>query len=260
MTGSALIGSTGFVGGTLARQRAFTDGFNSKNFQDMRGRHFDEMVCAGVAAVKWKANREPEADRAGIAALEDVLRTVTAEKFILISTIDVYPQTVGADELTALGGIPNHAYGAHRLAFEDFCAARFPKCFIVRLPALFGAGLRKNILFDLLNDNCLEMINPDSSFQYYDLRELTRDIELAVRQDVRFLNLFTEPVATREILTRFFPDKAVGAKPGAEAHYDLGTVHAALWARTGRYCRDKATVLTQMEAFVRDERARRGGA
>ncbi len=254
---SGLIGHTGFVGGNLLSQGSFEGLYNSKNFREMRGKSFGELVCAGVSAVKWLANKEPEQDRARIRELEDVLADVRAERFILISTIDVYPVLAGEDESYDCHLVKNHAYGANRLAFEDFCRERFETCTVIRLPGLFGPGLKKNVLFDLLNDNCLEMINPACSFQYYALADLSADIRRAVDADVRLLNLFTEPVPTRTILDRFFPGKAVGAKPAGEAHYDLYTRHAGLWGRSGRYVRTQAEVLERMQAFI--EHYRRNG-
>ena len=56
----ALIGYTGLVGGNLKKQHNFTDFFNSKNFNDMKGQHYSLTVCAGVSAAKWIANKEPE--------------------------------------------------------------------------------------------------------------------------------------------------------------------------------------------------------
>ena len=69
MPGTALIGHTGFVGGTLLRQCPFDATFNSRNIQDIRGGHFDRIVCAGVSAVKWLANKEPEADSVSVPSL-----------------------------------------------------------------------------------------------------------------------------------------------------------------------------------------------
>jgi len=247
---NALIGYTGFVGGNLNKQANFNNLYNSKNFHEMEGQSFDEIVCAGVSAVKWVANKNPETDRANIKELEDVLSTVNAKRFVLISTIDVYPVVQGKNESFDCHSIDNHAYGAHRLAFEDFCTAQFPYCFIIRLPGLFGDGLKKNVVFDLLNDNCLEMINPKSSFQYYYLEKLWSDIQVAIEADIKLINFFTEPVSSQEIIQQFFSDKLVGQEPVPEAHYDLGTRHAKLWGKSGNYIYTRDEVMLQLNEFI----------
>lgn len=103
----------------------------------MRGQQYGEVICAGVSAVKWKANKEPEQDWARIQELLDVLQTIQAKRFILISTIDVYAITAGLDESFDCGSVDNHAYGRHRLAVEAFCRKQFAECYIIRLPGLF---------------------------------------------------------------------------------------------------------------------------
>jgi len=254
---NGLIGHTGFVGGNLARQFAFDACFNSKNFREMAGREFDLLVCAGVSAVKWRANKEPEADRRGIEVLEQTLAQTRAKRFVLISTIDVYPETRGHDEDYDCGSKPNHPYGAHRLAFERFVADHFDGALIVRLPGLFGEGLKKNVVYDLINDNCLEMINPRTTVQYYDLSDLWADIETALRHDLRLVNLFNEPIASQTILDRFFPGKPVGGKPAPEAHYDLRSKHAALFGGRNGYIRNAAETLAAMGRFIETELAKR---
>ena len=87
----ALIGHTGFVGSNLDDPFRFTARFNSRDIGEIEGRSFDEVVCAGVSAKKWIANKEPDADWAAIASLIRKLETVETSHFILISTIDVYP-------------------------------------------------------------------------------------------------------------------------------------------------------------------------
>src|SRR5215469_14786624 len=100
---TGLIGHTGYVGGTLARSVCRAAMYNSKNIDSIRGRSFDLLVCAGVSAVKWLANKDPEADRAGIARLTDALAEVQAREFVLVSTIDVYPDPSSTlDEAAAI--------------------------------------------------------------------------------------------------------------------------------------------------------------
>ena len=81
---TALIGYTGFVGGNLNNQYEFTDCYNSKNFQEMKDQDYDIVVCAGVSAVKWMSNKEPEKYLANIKVLEDVIKTIKSKNLIII--------------------------------------------------------------------------------------------------------------------------------------------------------------------------------
>jgi len=254
MSRSALIGHTGFVGGNLARQARYDETFNSANIETMRGESFERVVCAGVSAVKWLANREPARDLAGIQSLADVLATVDARRFVLISTIDVYPVLEGADESCDCAAADNHPYGRHRLWLEQRVRERFPDALIVRLPALFGPGLRKNVLYDLLHDNLLEAIQPDSQFQWYDLDRLDADIRRAEAARLRLVNLVTAPLATRAIIDRCFAGAGVGAKAGPPVRYALTTRHAELFGGAAGYVASAPDVLDALARFVDRER------
>jgi len=249
---SALIGYTGFVGGTLARHEPFDLLINRANLASLEGLNLTRLVCAGLPASKWIANREPDADRANMERLCRVLGTVSAKSVILISTIDVYPSTTSADEDYDCSVLPNHPYGTHRLAFERFVRGRFPHAHVVRLAALFGAG--KNVLYDLLHDNALDVINPDSRFQWYPLSRLPQDLQTIQTMRLALVNLFTEPIATREILTRFFPGKRVGRRAIPQMEYDLRTRYDTLFGGGGGYSLGRAAVLDEMARFIETER------
>lgn len=146
-----LIGHTGFVGGTLAAQHDFTGRFNSANVPDAAGRRFSTLVCAAAPGSMFEANRFPERDAARIDALIASLDAVGhAERFVLISTVAVLADFVADDEDTSAFETAT-PYGVNRRRLEVFVAERFPGALIVRLPALFGPGLKKNFLFDLMN-------------------------------------------------------------------------------------------------------------
>jgi hypothetical protein len=254
---SALIGHSGFVGGTLLRAGRFDDLYNSSNIADMVGRSYDLVVCAGVSAAKWLANKDPDKDRADIARLTDVLERVDAREFILISTIDVYPDPASrADETASINPSANHAYGANRYRLEEWVKARFPGTRIVRLPALFGEGLRKNAVYDLLNDNGTSSINPGASFQWYPMRRLAFDIDRVRSADLRLVNLFSEPLAMREVTDAFFPVASLGPETDSAPHYDLRTIHAELFGGRDGYVLDATTALGEMARFVAAERRR----
>ena len=61
---NALIGFSGFVGSTLLKQASFNTLYRSTTISDIRGGHFDTVVCAAAPAQKWIANREPVAPSA----------------------------------------------------------------------------------------------------------------------------------------------------------------------------------------------------
>lgn len=151
MSIDALIGHTGFVGGTLSRQHAFAAQFNSSSIEEIVGRQFDTLVCAAAPGSMFVANREPERDRRQIDALIERLDRVKAGRFILISSIAVLADFSAGDDETTQAFQNDLPYGRHRRALEVFCETRFSNVLVVRLPALFGSGLRKNFIFDLLN-------------------------------------------------------------------------------------------------------------
>jgi hypothetical protein len=249
----ALIGYTGFVGSCLDRSHAFGDRFNSKNFREMSGRRYDLLVCAGVSAAKWIANREPEEDRRQIAALTAVLDTVSAREFVLISTIDVYPDpTAGGDETTVIDPSCNHAYGRHRYELEQWVRGRFACARTVRLPALFGPGLKKNALYDLLNNNQVDRINPAASYQWYPLTRLWADIEIVRQQGLDLANLFPESLAMRAIIDRCFAGAKVGPAVEPAPHYRVGTVHAAAFGGRPPYIMDAHACLEAIVRYVAD--------
>lgn len=252
----ALIGYTGFVGSNLCRDDRFDLFYNSKNVHEMKGRHFGRVVCAGVSAVKWWANANPDEDRAGIRSLTECLDTITADQFTLISTIDVYRNPVGVTEQDRPSAEGLHAYGLHRLALEEYVADRFPRHSIVRLPALFGPNLKKNAVYDLLHDNRIEVINPAGSFQWYPVVRLAADLRRIEEGGPTLVNIATEPVTMAAIGERFFPGKTMGAEAaGPAASYDMRTVHDALLGGHGGYHMDAAAVLDALGAFIASERA-----
>ena len=151
MNTDAIIGHTGFVGQTLAKQHSFSAHFNTSNISDISDREFDTLVCAAAPGSMFAANREPLRDREQIDGLIDSLNEVRARRFILVSSIAVLENFAGGDDEGTNAFQEELAYGRHRRALEAFVEESFKDSLIVRLPALFGPGLRKNFIFDLLN-------------------------------------------------------------------------------------------------------------
>jgi nucleoside-diphosphate-sugar epimerase len=252
---AALIGYTGFVGGNLTAQRPFDALYNSSNIDEIAGREFDLIVCAGAPAEKWKANADPERDLANIERLAAAVTRASARRFVLLSTVDVFGSPNGVDEQSPVSTEGLHAYGRNRRLLEERIASRFDAT-IVRLPGLYGPGLKKNVIFDLLHDNDVQKIDSRGVFQFYDTARLWSDLEIAVRNRLSLVHLPTEPVSVADVARAAFGiefDNAVAPTP---ARYDMRTRHAALFGGGGAYVEDAARVLDGIAAFVERERAR----
>jgi len=255
MSNDALIGYTGFVGSTLARGRSFSGLFNSRNIEDIRGQSFDQVVCAGVSAVKWLANKEPAQDWDGISRLIAALKSIRTQSFVLVSTIDVYGDPNGQTELDAPATEGLHPYGLHRLRLEEFVAETFENHTILRLPALFGTGLKKNAIFDLIHRNQPEKIVPNAKFQWYPLRRLSEDLEKVTAAGIRLANITTEPVEMESIRRRFFPAVKIADPVPTPPFYNLRTIHDSLLGGAGGYHLSSDQVMSEISDFLASEAA-----
>jgi hypothetical protein len=248
-----LIGHSGFVGGTLLRQTAFDGRFRSTNIGDIEGQSFDTLVCAGAPAQKWIANREPEADRQQIEGLIGHLRGVRARTVILISTVDVFASPIAVDESTDVVEEGLHAYGLHRRGLEKFVASHFERHLIVRLPGLVGPGLRKNVVFDFLNDNNLQAIDSRGVFQFYPMVNLWADIQTALNAGLKLVHLTAEPVSVGDVSALGFGRPFSNAPAQVPGRYDMRTRHAGLFGGAGPYQYSVRETLLAVRAYAQSE-------
>ncbi|MGV8894713.1 MAG: pyridine nucleotide transhydrogenase [Burkholderiaceae bacterium] len=250
---NALIGFSGFVGSTLLRQAHFEALYRSTNIDEIEGKTFETVVCAGAPAQKWIANREPEADRQKIDGLINHLKTIQCKTFILISTVDVFNSPIGVHEDTLIDESGLHAYGLHRRLLEKFVENHFPNHLIVRLPGLVGPGLRKNVIFDFLNDNNLHAIESRGVFQFYPMVNLWFDIQTALKAGLRLIHLTAEPISVAEVSEQGFGkifDQTLAGIPGT---YDMRTLYAEVFGGSGQYQYSDRETIQAIRAYAQSE-------
>lgn len=250
----ALIGHSGFVGSALQRQRGFDRRYRSTDIEDIRGGRFGLTVCAAAPAKKWIADRHPVEDLANIQKLAGLLETVTSDRFVLVSTVDVYPSARGVDEDSAIDPDAATPYGRHRRWLETVVLDRFPGAVVIRLPGLVGPGLRKNAVFDLHNDNSVHLVDARGVFQFYPMVNLWADMATALASGLRVLNFAAEPIAMAEVARegfgRPFDNRVEGREP---AVYDMRTRHAAVFGGVGAYLYSRRETLMAIRAYAQSE-------
>lgn len=148
---TALIGYTGFVGGNLCLSHPFDCLYNSKNIETAFGTCPDLLVYAGVRSEMYLANKYPDADKKIIDNAIENIKKIKPRRVVLVSTIGVYASMNDGDENTVIDRGTILPYGRNRLALEEWVAQNCPSSLIVRLPALFGKGIKKNFIFDMIH-------------------------------------------------------------------------------------------------------------
>jgi hypothetical protein len=189
---STLIGHTGTVGQTLQDQHQFDFCYSSHNIIEFPNMAHDFVVCAAPSGDRRLINTNPEADNQDIKLLIQILSQSSIQHMVLISSTDSI-------------NFPNTPYGHNRLKLENFILNHVPKSHVVRLGALIGQHIKKNILYDLKHQVHLEHIDLQTTLQWYNLQNLWADIQTVIQGSVQTHNFVGEPIVNKEIIARFFP-------------------------------------------------------
>ena len=244
-----LIGNTGLVGSTILESESFDHTFNSRNlhtFNDIAN-DGDELLLTCLPATKWLVNKNLTEDIENINRIINTIKQRSYSKITLISTIDVYNDSPLLSNEDYSPNISKLSYGNNRYLFELMVRemVKTDDLKIFRIPALFNKNIKKNVLFDLINNNNIEQINGNSSFQWYNLDNLSTDIKHYTEtypNEVLF-NLFTKPLDTMEIIN-LFPQHADKVMFSPNRHvYDYTT-------KFGTYISDNETTLNEIKQFI----------
>ncbi len=244
---NSLIGYTGFVGKNLDKTQIFNK-YNSKNITDLCNIPHDIIFCAAPSAEKWRINIDDSQDKENIYNILLNLKKTTFKKIILLSTIDVYDVTKDFNEDYEIKS-SNNNYSRNRLYFENEIK-KFNDWLIFRLPGLFGHGLKKNVIYDLMNNNITSKININDKYQWYNIDWLNNDINRFIHEKNKIFNLFTEPISNKIIIEKFFSEiektNFINSHPFKE--YSLKTNCDI----TG-YIRNKKEVLNSLMLYIKNK-------
>lgn len=251
---TALIGYTGFVGSNIAAKYEFDDYYNSKNINQIRNKEYDLVVSAANGAEMWRINNEPEKDLANINEFINHVSGVKIKKFVLISSVGVYKITRGINEDTPIDTDGLTPYGKNRYYLEQWCRKTFDTT-IVRLPGLYGKGLKKNVIFDLLNNNNLDKVHKDGVYQYYDLSHLWKDINIALDNNLELVNMATPPISTEEVANKCFMIEFSNApKDLKPAYWDMQSKYSSIYGGQENYLYTKEQELAGIKSFVESQK------
>jgi hypothetical protein len=221
-----LVGYTGFVGVNLIQyMKRNTIFINSGNTDAFLHKEYDTVYYCGVYAEKWKANKYPEDDTMHINKIIDNLSTIRCNKFVLVSTVDVLDCSVTQNEQTIAPTYSTHTYGVNRRRLEEWCMNQFKECYVFRLPALFGYGLKKNALYDMIQCNNIDKLCSQWKFQWYNVGWLYNDIHQFISEDKSKIVHLITPQITLGCIQKLFFSKHTLPEVGPIVNYDLQSIY-----------------------------------
>ena len=201
---NALIGYTGFIGSNLLNFKKKFHKYNSKNINKIKNKQYDLVICAGTPSKIWLAKKNPKLDFNKITYLINSLKKINAKKFVLISTCEIYGSHNNQKESSLKFSNKNYHYGYNRLMLENFVKANFAKSFILRLPIVYGKNFYKNCIYDLIYKNNIEKLNGNDRIQIYNVANLKKHINFALKCNISILNISSKPIKLSWIAKKFF--------------------------------------------------------
>lgn len=158
----AIIGADGFVGKALTN--VFIQSEQYEVFQVVRNNYesikaqkkkFDLIIHSAMPSKRWwAANNQLKDFDASVRLTADILYNWEFNKIALISSVSARLQT-------------SHPYGRHKHLAEVLVSDHSAENVVFRLGGLYGEGLEKGVIFDMINGNEVFMTS-DSEFNYID--------------------------------------------------------------------------------------------
>lgn len=114
---------------------------------------------------------------------------------------------------------------------------------------------RKNLKQQFLDlgFSALNFTDSRGSFQFYNLKNLWNDIQIAQKNGVKKLNLATEPIVVNEIYKAVYGKDFVNELNNPVPNYDFYTIHGQLFQNQGNYINSKQEVLQDIVNFIKSQ-------
>lgn len=104
-----------------------------------------------------------------------------------------------------------------------------------------------------LGFSALNFTDSRGIFQFYNLQHLWNDIQIALKNNIKKLNLATEPIVVNEIYKAVYEKDFINELNNPVPNYDFYTVHGKLFQKQGNYISTKQEVLHDIVNFIKSQ-------
>ena len=129
----------------------------------------------------------------------------------------------------------------------------FDNFLIIRLTALVGKHLKKNILYDIKNKFQLDKINKNSVYQYYPIDNLSKDVEKLSNEKNKVIHLNSEPIKVCEILNDNNLSLLDGGLIKKKELYNLKSIYSKKYMNIRSYFYNKKKILSYIKKYLHED-------
>lgn len=227
-----LVGGEGFVGSAFARLlTAVREPFQivtRSNFEEFEGASCDVLINANGNSKKFLADRDPSWEfDASVFSVVKSLNTIKVGTYVHLSTGDVYPTQRTPQETRedlALDVARMSRYGLHKYVAETMVRGSHKNWLIFRMGGFVGPGLKKNAIYDMLNDAPV-WLHPESELQFISTDSAARIIWSIVARGTRneIINLGANGVASIGEIYKRIGSRSVFQADAPRVRFELST-------------------------------------
>lgn len=109
-------------------------------------------------------------------------------------------------------------------------------------------------IFAKADFSALNFTDSRSVFQLYNLEYLYKDIQIAIKSDIKILNIATEPVSAAEIYKTLTRKEFINEMSGNPACYDFRTTQYKSFGGNGGYITQAVEILKDIKKYVENNR------
>lgn len=109
--------------------------------------------------------------------------------------------------------------------------------------------------FQKLNFSALNFTDSRSKYQFFNLKYLWDCIGIAIKENIRTLNLVTAPISISELYTSLTGEKFVNFSAKSPYDYDIKSKYSELFGGGNGYIQTKESVIADIKIFLRSQGA-----
>ncbi len=194
-----ILGANGFIGSHLVS--VFPDAVRITRESSLIRGKIETLFIAAPTSRKYQVNRFPSED---LVDVNNILKLIHSsnriDNIVLVSTIDVYSNLESSSEISECKS--ELSYGGNRHFLETQLSLLGSNLKVCRTGGLFGRGIKKNLIHDLVNRRTEFLLdyNMESTYQWLPVDFFIKELLDFSHSELSLKNIVGEPISVKAVV------------------------------------------------------------